>query len=411
MGYTPPLVGKVVGVCLLLSSAIGIRYPIAAAVAVTSTAFGIARYSAELEWAWGNAFQACVIFDSAIALILSPQARVSWLRLRREQFKTGILLAGLLTWAIVSESLAIVYETGDPGPKHSLLRLVESVILCTVIMVSVTDFRRFVIVVGASVVALGGSYLQLRRLEHASDFAFAAAPLSCLLAGSASALNASYFVSGVALSSLLAAASFFTANRGANVGWLMTMICMAIAQLRSLRIWTAIIGLVVLASFVAYRSPLRPRIQEWIDNGWSTTTLASRVEFWKSSLSRLPDHSLTGIGPGRGGQDMSRDLQLKKWRATHNSFLEILSEQGIVGGLLWCGLLFNAFAICLSKVGGETACERAMAIGIGACLLAMVIAGMAISRHDDVRLFWAIGCAFALKTAHFDRPNGCGAAN
>ncbi|MCD0458896.1 O-antigen ligase family protein [Roseiconus lacunae] len=400
--YSPPLIARVVGLCLLLISAIGIRYPIAAAASVTATAFGIARYSAELEWAWVNAFQFSVILNAAVALTLNPQLHSSWSRFRQKHFTTGVLLAGVMVWAIVSEVLAIAFQSGEPGPKHHVLRIIESVILCAVIVTSITDFKRFVVVVAVAIFALGATFLQLNRLEHASDFAFAAAPLSCLVAGTTSALSAAYVVPGALLSLLLASASFLTANRAANVGWALTMTCLVVVRIRSVRAWAVLGILIAVSSVVAYQSPLRPRIEEWVDHGWSTTTLASRIEFWKSSLSQTPNRLFTGFGPGRGGQEMSKDLHLNKWRATHNSLLEMLSEQGVIGLLLWCCLLFSALKTCLLKLRRETAYERAMAMGIGAYLLAMLVASMAISRHDDPRLFWAIGCAFAMNTARFD---------
>ena len=35
---------------------------------------------------------------------------------------------------------------------------------------------------------------------------------------------------------------------------------------------------------------------------------------------------------------MSRHLELGKWKSTHNSPLEMLSEQGVIGLLIWVGL-------------------------------------------------------------------------
>ena len=92
---------------------------------------------------------------------------------------------------------------------------------------------------------------------------------------------------------------------------------------------------------------------------------------------------------------MSDHLELGKWRATHSSPLEMLSEQGLIGLLLWLCIVALAFTACLAGVRSNESWIRRFSVGAACGLAAMLVAGLAISRHDDIRFFWMMGMAFA----------------
>lgn len=394
-GYRPPLVAIACGVVAITLAAASPWRPICGAAAVTWVGFGIARYTPLLEWAWSSGFQTCLVATAGIGILQCDSARqrlvISW-----ESNKVWMLvLIGLLIWALVSDFIARLTSQSIPGYKHHALRSIESVFVLLIVFAIVKDRRSLAIVVSIAVGGVLSTTLQIHHLMGASDLAFVASPLACLLGGIGLHAGPLVLLWCSITATGLIALSVATANRGANVGLLVGAASLVTSRIRGIRNWIAVIGLLACVCYAALASPLRPRLDEWLNSGWQTKTLAERVEFWKASISVAPEHLIFGAGPGRGGQRMSEHLELERWRATHNSPLEMLSEQGVVGLLLWAGLIVLACLACRRGLDAPQQWRRGLAAGAGCCLLAMLVGSLAVSRHDDIRLFWVLGLAFA----------------
>jgi hypothetical protein len=393
-GYQPQAPALAFGLIVFGLVAFSPWRPLLGAVAATLVAFGIARYRPQLEWAWASGFQESVLCLAASGMLLCAAVRTRLV----DTWRTGLLwprfLIAAIGWGLLTEVIARVSGDLDPGFKHHLVRMVESVLMTSMVFASVRRKRDFHVLLISASIGIGWSILQLPKIESASDLAFSCAFLACLIAGYAFQATLPVVLIGGATAFAMVLASVMTANRGANVGLVIGAIAVGLSRLRSFRSVSLVAFLMVMIGFAALNSPLRPRMQQWLDSGWETTTLASRLEFWGASLSLAPQRLFWGIGPGRGGQSMSESLNLDKWKATHNSPLEMLSEQGVMGLVLWVTLIALAFAACRQGISASQNWVNGLSVGVIGGLVAMLVAGMAISRHDDLRLFWILGLAY-----------------
>ncbi len=189
----------------------------------------------------------------------------------------------LLFWTFVTELVAGLGDL-DAGPKHHVLRMLESAAVMSMIAVFVNRPREVWILLATAVLATALTTLQRKTLEGAHDIAFSAAPLACLTLGVALQASLPWLILGLLASLGLALISIVTANRGANVGMLVGLVAVLTFGIGRIRTLVGTTVILVLVGFAAFQSPLRPRIEEWIENGWETTTLASRVDFWKATI-------------------------------------------------------------------------------------------------------------------------------
>ena len=66
-------------------------------------------------------------------------------------------------------------------------------------------------------------------------------------------------------------------------------------------------------------------------------TLTHRTVIWAAGFETLRDHAFFGVGAGAYGTSILRIVDIPY--VAHNTFLSVLVELGIVGALLWCGLI------------------------------------------------------------------------
>ncbi|MCA9138943.1 MAG: O-antigen ligase family protein [Planctomycetales bacterium] len=406
LGYQPSWIAVGFAAVSIALAALSAWNMTMGAIAVSMMAFGIPRYSAELQFAWDNGFQLVIISLSLMGslhsrpfrrhLLQAWQRRDTWLR----------LLLAVTVWATVCEAVALFFGRELAGPKHHLLRTIESAMTLVVVFAFLSNRRSYLVLVASAIASIAFVTAQLDEIERASDYAFSIAPFACLLAGTATSLSwpgMLVFFSAATCCSFL---SIGTASRAANVGLLCGLCSLILAKLRSVRSIAVVSALLAASLFFALASPLRPRIDQWMEAGWDTPTLASRMQFWRATVSHIPQNGIFGVGPGRGGKQMSSELELSKWKATHSSPFEILEEQGIVGCLLWCVLLAIGLRSARRGSRSENKFVSAIAIAIGCSLITVAVNSLAISRHDDMRLYWLLGLSFAVETlSHRENDN------
>ena len=395
LGYRPSAIAIACGGVATLLAAASPWRPLCGVAAVTWIGFGIARYTPQLEWVWASGFQTCLVATVAVGILLNEATRERlWIGWRSHRVWPKMLLA-LLAWTVITEVVARLGSDAIPGLKHHAVRMLESVVVLVLVFLVVDGPQSLGVVIAVAVGSLVSTVLQMSMLEGASDLAFAAAPLACLVCGITLKATFPVMVIGGLTSAALIVLSIATANRGANVGLVFGAAGLLMFSIRSMRTVVVVIGLVALICIAALNSPLRPRLAEWVDSGWQTATLASRIEFWRTSISLAPEHLIFGEGPGRGGQEMSEHLALHNWKATHNSALEMFNEQGTIGLLLWAGVIVAALSACRHGMRGSQPWMRGLGMATGCALVAMMVGALAVSRHDDIRLFWLLGLAFA----------------
>lgn len=407
-GYVLPIPAIVVGVTAMVLVAFSPWQPASGAIAITWVAFGLARYEPLLEWVWTRGFYSTIVGLAFAGTLLSDRSRARLIRHWNQRSRWLVLLLIMLGWTLVTEFSALTRGDLFSGPKHNLCRMIES-IAASAILVAVTDRKGVCFALIATAIASQLSLLlQLDAIEGASDLTFSIAPLACLIAGIATSGPALSALAFACMALLLTAIAVYTANRSGNIGLGLGYLTLAVSRITKLKHLMLVMATMLIAVAIASFSPLPQRIGEWMEKGWETPSLSSRTDFWKATLDSATKHWVLGVGPGRGGQAMSDQLGLSKWKATHSSAIEILEEQGLPGLLAWSALIVCAFYYCFRHRNDSQRWRRGIALGCGCALVAIIPAAMNLSRHDDIRLFWFLGLAFALASydPHCHQPLG-----
>jgi O-antigen ligase len=200
---------------------------------------------------------------------------------------------------------------------------------------------------------------------------------------------------------------FFSYSRGAYVGASVALVFFGLAQKRSLLI-------LVVALAIAWQTLLPPSVVDRISMT-TTKTEAGQIEHSAAVRLGLWDHAWNlfmknpVIGVGFGGFEFSApEGELHRWTDTHNYYLKMLAEQGIVGFGLFLTVLILAFRSGwrLWKTGKE-GFEKGLGLGFMGCVLACACTNLFGDRWSYVEMgsyfwvFWGLvdrGILMAQKT-------------
>lgn len=190
----------------------------------------------------------------------------------------------------------------------------------------------------------------------------------------------------VALATCLAGL-LMTQSRGAFAGLVVGLLAATVIA-GALRPYAVVLCLIVAAAsityFFAFSSPLeRTRLTNISAEGSS-----GRADEWRLALRVAADHPLHGVGLDnfRTAQTLYLvdDVSLFQIRtalrreATHNVYLQVLAELGIVGLLLWLGILGGALVIGFRAVRRLAAAGARDAELCGRGLLVAVVASLVL---------------------------------
>lgn len=123
-------------------------------------------------------------------------------------------------------------------------------------------------------------------------------------------------------------------------------------------------------------------------------TFGLRINLWRSGWEMWLDHPIRGVGIGMYPKRMgSYSVSLPgphRWNAvTHNTYIQVLSETGIVGFLLFMGLFYttlkNLWASSLIKDLEQLALRNVWLIAF----IVMLLGGITKSDHAD-KLTWMV---------------------
>lgn len=205
---------------------------------------------------------------------------------------------------------------------------------------------------------------------------------------------------------VLFAGMLATVSRGALAG-LAGVLVWAVATrrlpLRGLVAAGALVGAVVILG-LALAAPV---IEQRLDSKGNVAVenSDSRLAFWSAAVYMAADHPLTGVGPGRFGEE-GMDNYIRGTSqgiddpVTHSTYLEVLAENGVPAlvallALLWgTGVALGRLrrrAVVLADRGGAR-----LASALQAALIAAVVAGVFLSGAVIVSLWLVTGLAAAL---------------
>ena len=185
--------------------------------------------------------------------------------------------------------------------------------------------------------------------------------------------------------------------------------------------WVAVAGSLLIVSFFKNRKIAFCLLIVFIISGFflplalqqramttvNPLTWGERLPLWKISLEIFADFPVFGAGLGmyekllaQYWEPSSLSPQLPHWN-THNNYLQVVSESGIVGliAFTWIFIAFfkHAFAV-LNKTSGE---QQVILMGLTGSVIAALIFAMSASNItsgvQEVAVFWFMfGMAFGL---------------
>ena len=216
----------------------------------------------------------------------------------------------------------------------------------------------------------------------------------------------------IVLVALVAAAAFGVILSLSRAGMIAVAVGLLYVGLRSSRALTALLLLTLLTSPMWAPDYLKDRISgttvEGEDSDEAELDNASqmRVSTWQALLRVIQDHPFDGVGwnalpsvlPESGAA-----LGVDVMDSSHNSFLRMMGELGIVGLGVFIWVLWKCWSLAaLTLRAARSKFDRQLAVGLGAGTLALSISCGFGDRFFNVMIcggFWIL-CALAEDILH-----------
>jgi putative inorganic carbon (HCO3(-)) transporter len=199
-----------------------------------------------------------------------------------------------------------------------------------------------------------------------------------------------------------------TMSRGGFIG------LVVVSVLLLLRLGTASLAprLVILAIVAALLMAAAPaRYWELMSTIWAPTLggeyleagVFTRVALWKGGVQLFLTNPLTGVGIGM--YEVAEGLShggRGKWSAAHNSFLQIATELGLVGIVLFASLVVLSVRNARRTLRLARTDERLrdltwIAAAVETSFYAYIVEGFALSQAYSPMLYFLVGVAIALR--------------
>ena len=201
---------------------------------------------------------------------------------------------------------------------------------------------------------LKGQRLTFGRMFDPNDLAFFSLsflPFNFLFISKENQLHHRIFAIFSVLSSILVI--LMSGSRGGFIAFLAVVIFLFVKKSTSIKSWHKIIlmvlGITIIGSNLILVDFSRYKTITNLDSDYNFTSETGRIRVWKEALSFMIANPLTGVGvdcfPEALGTKRSQDGSKPRWQTTHNSFLLIGAETGLIGFVLFVLMNFNSFRI------------------------------------------------------------------
>lgn len=131
--------------------------------------------------------------------------------------------------------------------------------------------------------------------------------------------------------------------------------------------------------------------------GLDRATVDERFQLWIAAWQMFVDHYGFGVGPGNSAAVLEIYRPGSWGLPTHNSLLDVATETGIVGLVLYCSVFFGAIYLMQSaSQRGIVAWPQPEIRMVQAALAAYIGVGLFLSRHDMQLAYILVGWAAAL---------------
>ena len=164
---------------------------------------------------------------------------------------------------------------------------------------------------------------------------------------------------------------FFAYSRGAYIGALAALLFFGLVKKRSLL-------LLLVAIVIFWQTVLPQTVVERIEmtespSGELEASAGKRVELWERAKDLFQNNPMFGIGYG----GFSLSVSVEGLTDTHNFYMRMLSEQGLIGILLFSIVLLAAFRSGWRLYGlAQTPYLRGLGLGFMGCVVAVVVTNM-----------------------------------
>ncbi|OGS17948.1 MAG: hypothetical protein A2219_06725 [Elusimicrobia bacterium RIFOXYA2_FULL_50_26] len=180
----------------------------------------------------------------------------------------------------------------------------------------------------------------------------------------------------------------FMYSRGAYVALITGMLAISIIRIRAL-----ILPLILLLMFWQAILPktVIDRIKEThTEEGALDSSSRHRLELWEESLSIFQENPITGVG---FDVIYHRGL-LGRFKDTHNIFMKVLAEEGIIGALIFIALFWKALASGYRLYrDADDEFLKGLGLGFAACVVGTLTTNMFGDRWTFMQIivyFWVI---------------------
>jgi len=180
----------------------------------------------------------------------------------------------------------------------------------------------------------------------------------------------------------------FSYSRGAWMGFSIVMIFYGVMKKRSLLI---VVVIVLLAWQVLLPSSVVERIDMTVtEDGQLEHSARGRPGLWMLAYDMFKEHPLFGVGYGGYSLIVGSTKESKK-QDVHSSYMRILSEQGVIGFVLFLLILFKSFwsGFQLFKLSEEPF-GKGLGFGFMGCVLATAVTNLFGDRWS----YYVLGAYF-----------------
>jgi len=183
----------------------------------------------------------------------------------------------------------------------------------------------------------------------------------------------------------------FSYSRGAYAAMLGAITLYGLIKKRSIIV-------LVLLFLVSWQSLLPPSVIERIEmteseSGNLEESASQRIEVWNEAVSIFKNHTIMGIGYS-GFVIATQSLVLHD---THNYYLKIAAEQGLVGLGLWLAFLLLIALSALRLTGtGKSSQSKSIGFGTLGCITAVMICNFFGDRFSQIEIGGTLMLIFAM---------------
>lgn len=194
-------------------------------------------------------------------------------------------------------------------------------------------------------------------------------------------------------------ATFLSFSRGGYFALAVMALILAIVNRYR---WYLLPAVIVIGAAISRLPAIASRLAHEFDPSDPLNTFVSRVNLWGATLRMLRDHPIFGsglFGFARGIQPYRGGVYEENLIYPHNIVLNMWTETGLLGLVAFFWLLVQAFRVSSTGWKSGPAPWRAMQLGIGLAMVAIIVHGLVdvpYFKNDLALEFWTfLGLAWA----------------